>query len=452
MKKQFSIYLLGFLLSLPLLAQWEDAVLSEVPSQTGTATHAKGVLDNGNTTFIAWETNAQELYFASRATSGEWSLPEKISSNVITGSTQIASRGGNTFVVYAKSNGANSEIWLSQIAAPFSIESNTSIISDSEPKSSLSIDVDLEGYAHVSWAMNDNSSSLNRVYYYNNSETGEILGANKVPISNMDTQLNPLSINATESGSVEILYIGSYQNDQIIQRTFNNEFNSTSWNYDTYFDFGPSNFKSAKSTINGNLLYYAVQELNGQVYFFQGSTSTTNSWIPVNGNATVVANEGILESIMVMNDLSRHCLVVGDDNEVIHVYTDSNGQWQNDFLLTDGNYVSGNFEQSSINELYWMGVKDGKAAVFGPEVTTSIHNFIDEGLKLYPNPSSDWVNIEAAKGSKYSISIYNVEGRMVAHDNFSNRWNINVSNWQKGVYFVKIGLDGQIFTQKLLVQ
>lgn len=453
MKKLVSIFLLSYIFyCLPMAAQWENAQLSEVPSQTGTAIHAKGAINSSNTSFIAWQNNIGNLYFASRDAGGNWSLPELVSDNVITESADIINRNEVTYISYLKTNGADTEIWLAEIAAPFTIVSNEMVLGNTLAKTSLSLGIDSQGIAHLSWAMEDTVDDLIRVYYYNNSTNGQILGATRVPLSNMKDSYNPVDICVTSDGKAEITYVGAYINDKIIQRTFNNDLNSTSWNYGTYFDYGPSGFTALETTMDENLVYYAAQQTNGAIVFFQAHSLMTDAWIPENGNATVITTEGTLESVMITSSVNRHCSIISDANELVYAYNTSDSNWETETLLNDGAYSSGDLSHDSTGELYWMGIKDGKAVMFAPETTTGIPTLADFGLNLYPNPASDVVYVEADKPDNYSLKIYDIQGRLITSETFVKKWmNNNVSRWQRGIYFIQIEVDKQVITQKLVI-
>ena len=80
-------------------------------------------------------------------------------------------------------------------------------------------------------------------------------------------------------------------------------------------------------------------------------------------------------------------------------------------------------------------------------------------MNLYPNPANDAVNVvlNSNKSSKSVVKIFNVVGQEVSRfDNTLNTgintFNIHVSNFKPGVYFVSAIVDGKNFTQKLIIQ
>jgi hypothetical protein len=75
----------------------------------------------------------------------------------------------------------------------------------------------------------------------------------------------------------------------------------------------------------------------------------------------------------------------------------------------------------------------------------------NNSLTIYPNPTSNLVNIDAKDMT--SISIYNVLGEMIYTQNktSTNSMQINTSQWSKGIYTVQVNSNNQSITKKLIV-
>tara|TARA_B100000809_G_scaffold76068_1_gene73782 strand:+ start:221 stop:3835 length:3615 start_codon:yes stop_codon:yes gene_type:complete len=81
------------------------------------------------------------------------------------------------------------------------------------------------------------------------------------------------------------------------------------------------------------------------------------------------------------------------------------------------------------------------------------------GISLYPNPSSEKVNISfnATNGNTYQIKIINSLGQVIQEIeetsfNGSNDVSLDVSNFSVGLYFVKIEVDNLSTIKKLLIK
>lgn len=73
-------------------------------------------------------------------------------------------------------------------------------------------------------------------------------------------------------------------------------------------------------------------------------------------------------------------------------------------------------------------------------------------IVIYPNPAKDKIQISKHNGFSFEISIFNVLGKQVYHQSKTKEKTIDISSLNKGVYMVKINIDGNSKTQKLVIQ
>jgi len=79
---------------------------------------------------------------------------------------------------------------------------------------------------------------------------------------------------------------------------------------------------------------------------------------------------------------------------------------------------------------------------------------------VYPNPSRGKVRVgyQLAAKSQATVSVFNIEGRIVKQINFtsanapSGNIDMDVSDLSNGTYFVKIKSGNQSVTQKLIIE
>ncbi len=80
-------------------------------------------------------------------------------------------------------------------------------------------------------------------------------------------------------------------------------------------------------------------------------------------------------------------------------------------------------------------------------------------VNLFPNPATNSVTLKfnVSKAAKATVKIYNAIGQEVS--NFDNQsiingtcLNVNLSNYQRGIYFVNASIDGKTYSQKLVVE
>jgi Leucine-rich repeat (LRR) protein len=83
---------------------------------------------------------------------------------------------------------------------------------------------------------------------------------------------------------------------------------------------------------------------------------------------------------------------------------------------------------------------------------TGLSDIYKKGIKVYPNPSSGVFTLEFNSDS-YLVSIYSVIGNKV-YENISNtsKHKIDLSNYPKGIYFVKIKKDNKVYNNRIILE
>ena len=74
-----------------------------------------------------------------------------------------------------------------------------------------------------------------------------------------------------------------------------------------------------------------------------------------------------------------------------------------------------------------------------------------ESLKIYPNPSSDFINIEMLNYNlkKYTFTITDLSGKLLVKS--ENTKKVDVSNLSPGIYFGTMTVEGQKLTKKIVI-
>ena len=87
---------------------------------------------------------------------------------------------------------------------------------------------------------------------------------------------------------------------------------------------------------------------------------------------------------------------------------------------------------------------------FWKSTATNIGNVVNAEFSIYPNPVNDILNVNASKTIE-SIQVYNLSGSCV-HSVLLNANNttIDISQLSKGVYILKVAIDGKTGTTKLI--
>ena len=87
-------------------------------------------------------------------------------------------------------------------------------------------------------------------------------------------------------------------------------------------------------------------------------------------------------------------------------------------------------------------------------ITTSIEeNDKPNSFKLYPNPSSQNINLVFEKMEKRTISLINILGEVILQlKSDKSTLQLDISNYLKGIYFVQVKSDKGISSQKVIIQ
>ena len=77
----------------------------------------------------------------------------------------------------------------------------------------------------------------------------------------------------------------------------------------------------------------------------------------------------------------------------------------------------------------------------------------DVNVMIYPNPASDVVKVTTVNGQQSTVRIYNILGMLVEEIEInSNETEINVSDYNPGIYFFNIQTENENVTKKIVVE
>ncbi len=89
---------------------------------------------------------------------------------------------------------------------------------------------------------------------------------------------------------------------------------------------------------------------------------------------------------------------------------------------------------------------------FTSTTTNIFESFIENAIKIYPNPNEKGLLNISSKG-KYDVSIFNINGQLIKTiSNQNDNSLINISELKQGIYFVQIVGEENNSTQKLIVK
>ena len=72
-------------------------------------------------------------------------------------------------------------------------------------------------------------------------------------------------------------------------------------------------------------------------------------------------------------------------------------------------------------------------------------------ISIYPNPATNSVNIQIAKGNA-KLTVTDLLGQQIFSNRIQNSIQLNTTEWNKGIYFFTVQSGKSSFTQKFIKQ
>ncbi len=120
------------------------------------------------------------------------------------------------------------------------------------------------------------------------------------------------------------------------------------------------------------------------------------------------------------------------------------------------NAIAGELESDQISKTYAYGVRciqntPSRKSLTGLDEVTKQSN-----IKIYPNPCSNsvvYINLNNLDLQEVCVEIVNISGKIL-YKSTTNQGDcyINLNNFEKGVYLVKIAKENRIDVEKLIVR
>lgn len=175
-----------------------------------------------------------------------------------------------------------------------------------------------------------------------------------------------------------------------------------------------------------------------------GIEKVVGFWVNHNGCDSVAVITNVADvnttdnSTATRYDFNQNC---GDDAAVVFYKIENGGHtWPGGSFLLPGLVTNLDFDASAA---IWK--------FFSPDYVSVRINSVPENdlkVKVYPNPSNNFLEVKVADlENLLNIKIFNETGDLVLEQT-ENR--INISNLNKGVYFMKIKTDSGFYTKRFL--
>ena len=218
----------------------------------------------------------------------------------------------------------------------------------------------------------------------------------------------------------------------------------------------------------GGIHNEANGSLAGHVRVFEYSNE---SWTQMGDDIDGEAGENFGYSVSISDDGLTVLIgaINGDGQEVnsgvARVYNYNNGNWSQMGGNLEGEVSSDYFGRSvSMNSdatSVVIGIPSGgannsykgKVKIFGNE-PLGISDISKQELIVYPNPANHLIHIKTLS-ENYEFYMYDITGKLIFHKevlNSNGLQQVNISNFENGIYILKIKEDQKIFETKILKQ
>ena len=77
---------------------------------------------------------------------------------------------------------------------------------------------------------------------------------------------------------------------------------------------------------------------------------------------------------------------------------------------------------------------------------------LENNFSIFPNPSTDCLNINSHSSENFSVSLFNSLGEKIYSEQVMSKLTLLTSNFINGIYFLQIKSDKNLFTKKIIKQ
>jgi len=220
--------------------------------------------------------------------------------------------------------------------------------------------------------------------------------------------------------------------------------------YATYMNKGDSGailVGAGTSNLNHERIYYSTY----------GSRINVQAW------AQNVISCGYGDYSTIGSDFNQRYTLFSGTSSATPIVASCTAVLQSYYYFYTGNFLT---SQEIRNILITTGIAQGgttaghigpipnmQAAIAYLDSTLHTEAFASDSLKIYPNPTADFITITDSKGdfSHAQITIFNLLGQAVYQNTLeSNIHKIDLSNLDSGAYFVKISASSKEYLTKII--
>ena len=218
---------------------------------------------------------------------------------------------------------------------------------------------------------------------------------------------------------------------------------------------------SSTTTANSEITLYIIDSLSFMNGEFENAISTSDIYIVNNqdivngyvnipvigspwqnpliwgeglGTASIVVDPGSYYAVLEINSLAGVYEIGIIDDLTVGQPGWSSAIW----LPGEGVYTNGNAFAIRLN----LGFNESTVGI-----TKKLNN-----IKIFPNPSTDAINITFEDNSEKNITIRDMNGKLVIETKLINSKMLNISNFKKGSYIAEVEINGKIVSKQFIIE
>ena len=206
-------------------------------------------------------------------------------------------------------------------------------------------------------------------------------------------------------------------------------------------------------TQNVNICYGESYSIGNSVYTTPGNYADTLQMTTGTCDSIVYTNLNIVPPINTSLDVNDNT-IQSNQNNAYYQWVDCNNNYQ-PFLINTANQ-----QEITINQtgnyaviINVSGCIDTSACVYVNFVGLTDNYDVLNNVKVYPNPAQNYLNIQLNQTTPFAIQIIDISGKILYQSNLtSEQTTVNISNYKKGLYFIKITTNKQTLIKQFVKQ
>lgn len=215
--------------------------------------------------------------------------------------------------------------------------------------------------------------------------------------------------------------------------------------------FKGEKFTSAQKVIGNNDHVYVAGNFSDSLHILG------QSYVGMCENAGLGKNNGFISSWNNDGTLAWNKLIRPYQNPD---YLPQIGEFRLNGFSMDNNflYMSGTFTMTLSLSPYSVStdgnLSNDDAVLAKIDITANgVDTYDSQAINCYPNPSNSMITFNMNEINDYSINVRAINGQLIHSTQFNqtSTFEINVSNFNKGIYFVEISSIKGIITKKIIV-